>query len=73
MVTLLLLISLSDYDEITYYIKIAKQNNLSQRQLQEKIKSKEYNRLSLEVKKQTNQQRKNRNKRSSTKSNTNKK
>ena len=35
----LLLLSLNDYDEIIYYIKIAKENNLSQRQLQFKIKN----------------------------------
>ena len=33
----LLLISLKNYDEIIYYINIAKNNNLSQRELQEKI------------------------------------
>ena len=33
----LLLISLNNYDEIIYYINIAKNNNLSQRELQEKI------------------------------------
>ncbi len=35
----LLLISLNNYDEIIYYINIAKNNNLSQRELQEKIKN----------------------------------
>lgn len=46
----LLLISLNDYDEIIYYIKIAKDNNLSQRQLRDRIKNNEYNRLSTETK-----------------------
>lgn len=46
----LLLISLNDYDEIVYYIKVAKDNNLSQRQLQSKIKNNEYNRLPNEKK-----------------------
>ena len=46
----LLLLSLNDYDEIIYYIKIAKENNLSQRQLQFKIKNKEYERLPIETK-----------------------
>ena len=45
----LLLISLDDYNEIKYYIKIAKDNNLSQRQLQEKIKNNEYKRLPTET------------------------
>ena len=45
----LLLISLDDYNEIKYYIKIAKDNNLSQRQLQEKIKNNEYERLPTET------------------------
>ena len=38
----LLLLPLDDYDEILYYINISKNNNLTQRQLQEKIKAKEY-------------------------------
>lgn len=46
----LLLLSLNDYDEIIYYINISKNNNLTQRQLQEKIKNKEYERLPLETK-----------------------
>ena len=46
----LLLISLNDYNEIIYYIKVAKDSNLSQRQLQEKIKSNEYERLPVETK-----------------------
>ena len=45
----LLLISLKNYDEIIYYINIAKNNNLSQRELQEKIKNNEYNRMSIET------------------------
>ena len=46
----LLLLSLTDYDEIIYYINIAKNNNLTQRQLQERIKSNEYKRLPIETK-----------------------
>ena len=46
----LLLLSFKDYDEIIYYINIAKDNNLTQRQLQEKIQSNEYKRLPIEVK-----------------------
>ena len=46
----LLLLSIKNYDEIIYYINIAKENNLSQRQLQEKIKNKEYERLPKETK-----------------------
>ena len=45
----LLLISLNDYNEIIYYIRVAKDNNLSQRQLQERIKNNEYNRLPIET------------------------
>ena len=41
----LLLISMKDYNRIIYYIKLTKDNNLTQRQLQERIKSKEYERL----------------------------
>ena len=44
----LLLLPLDDYDEILYYINISKNNNLTQRQLQEKIKAKEYKRLPIE-------------------------
>ena len=44
----LLLLPLNDYDEILYYINISKTNNLTQRQLQEKIKSKEYKRMPIE-------------------------
>ena len=43
----LLLISLNDYNEIIYYIRVAKDNNLSQRQLQERIKNSEYKRLPI--------------------------
>lgn len=46
----LLLLSFKDYDEIIYYINIAKDNNLTQRQLQERIQSNEYKRLPIEVK-----------------------
>ena len=46
----LLLLSLGDYDEIIYYINISKTNNLTQRQLQNKIKSKEYKRLPEDTK-----------------------
>ena len=45
----LLLISLNDFNEIIYYINIAKANNLSQRQLQSRIKSNEYERLPTET------------------------
>ena len=41
----LLLISMKDYNKIIYYIELAKKNNLTQRQLKEKIKSNEYERL----------------------------
>lgn len=46
----LLLLSIKDYDEIIYYINTAKDNNLTQRQLQDKIQSNEYKRLPIEVK-----------------------
>lgn len=45
----MLLISLNDYNEIIYYIRVAKDNNLSQRQLQERIKNNEYKRLLIET------------------------
>ncbi len=45
----LLLISLNDYNEIIYYIRVAKDNNLSQRQLQKIIKNSEYKRLPIET------------------------
>ena len=44
----LLLISLNDYNEIIYYINISKNNNLTQRQLQERIKNNEYHRIPVE-------------------------
>lgn len=47
----LLLLSIKDYNEIIYYINIAVYNNLSQRKLQDKIKSNEYKRLSIESRK----------------------
>ena len=46
----LLLLPINDYDEIIYYINISKNNNLTQRQLQDKIKSKEYQRIPIETK-----------------------
>ena len=46
----LLLLPMKDYNKIVYYIKIAKNNNLTQRQLQEIIKNKEYERLPDETK-----------------------
>ena len=39
------LLSLDNLDEINYYIMIAEQQNLSVRQLRERIKNKEYERL----------------------------
>ena len=44
------LLVLKNADEIKYYINISEQNNLTRRELNEKIKSKEYNRLSDEYK-----------------------
>ena len=44
------LLTLSDIDEINYYIKISIDQNLSYRELHQKIKSKEYERLSIETK-----------------------
>jgi predicted nuclease of restriction endonuclease-like (RecB) superfamily len=41
----LLLISIKDYNEIKYYIELCTKNNLSKRELENKIKSKEYQRL----------------------------
>ena len=46
----LLLLSFKDINEIIYYINLAKNNNLTQRELQERIKSKEYERLPEETK-----------------------
>lgn len=40
-----ILLSLKSIDEINYYIKITEQNNLSYRELRERIKSKEYERI----------------------------
>ena len=40
-----ILITLNDINEINYYIKIVEQQNLSVRQLRERIKNKEYERL----------------------------
>lgn len=45
------LLSLKDITEIKYYIKIVENKNISIRQLREKIKSKEYKRLSESAKK----------------------
>ena len=45
-----LLLSIKDYNEINYYINICTKYNLSKRQLEEKIKSKEYERLSENAK-----------------------
>ncbi len=47
----LLLLPLNDYDEIIYYINISKENNLTQRQLQEKIRNNEYKRIPIESRK----------------------
>ena len=47
---LIVLLSLKNIYEIKYYIDICEKNKLSKRQLQEKIKSKEYERLSEGVK-----------------------
>ena len=44
------LLSLKDINKIDYYIKIAKQQNLSVRQLRERIKNKEYERLDEKTK-----------------------
>ena len=44
------LLTISDENEINYYILICKQQNLSVRKLQEKIKSNEYKRLPEETK-----------------------
>ena len=47
---LIVLLSLKNINEIKYYIDICEKNKLSKRQLQEKIKFKEYERLSEGVK-----------------------
>ena len=44
------LLTIKNIDEIIYYIHICEECNLSRRQLQERIKSHEYNRLSSETK-----------------------
>ena len=44
------LLIVKNIDEIMYYINICEKNNLTRRQLQERIKSKEYDRLSSETK-----------------------
>lgn len=46
----LVLLSLKDYNAINYYIKQVTNRNLSKRQLEEIIKSKEYDRLPIETK-----------------------
>ena len=48
---ILKLISLKNEDKINYYIKQIKNNNLSKRELEKRIKSKEYERLPIETKK----------------------
>ena len=45
------LITIKNVDEIIYYIYICEKNNLSKRQLHDRIKSKEYQRLPIETKK----------------------
>ena len=45
------LLSINDINKIDYYIQIAEKNNLSKRQLREKIKNKEYERLPESTKK----------------------
>ena len=44
------LLSIKDENELAYYINLSLDRNLSKRQLREKIKSKEYKRLSIETK-----------------------
>ena len=44
------LLVVKNVDAIKYYIEICEKNNLTKRQLHEKIKNNEYNRLSLETK-----------------------
>ena len=44
------LLIVKNIDAIMYYIDICERNNLTRRQLQERIKSKEYDRLSCETK-----------------------
>ena len=47
---ILSLLPLKNTDEVNYYIKISEKYNLSYRQLRERIKNKEYERLSEEAK-----------------------
>ena len=47
--TIILLI-IKNIDAIMYYIDVCERNNLSRRQLQKRIRSKEYERLSSETK-----------------------
>ena len=44
------LLSIKDINKLLYYINITKDNNLSKRELREKIKNKEYERLPIETK-----------------------
>ena len=44
------LLSIKDENELIYYINIAYERNLSKRELREKIKNREYERLSIETK-----------------------
>ena len=44
------LLSFENTDKINYYIELVKNNNLSVRQLRERIKNKEYERLPIETK-----------------------
>lgn len=44
------LLSIKDINKLTYYINIAINNNLSKRELRERIKSNEYERLPIETK-----------------------
>ena len=44
------LLSIKDFNKLMYYINTTKNNNLSKRELREKIKNKEYERLSIETK-----------------------
>lgn len=44
------LLSIKDIDEIIYYVNATLNNNLNKRELQERIKNNEYNRLSDETK-----------------------
>ena len=44
------LLSIKDINKLTYYINVTKNNNLSKRELRERIKSNEYERLPIETK-----------------------